>query len=113
MWPCESSQTPCVLPYLILAGSSPQSCVTSYLWSPSPRIGLADPDLLAAPRIIGADSACTNVRLVAFSIMKATVTRPDPSRAGETACPTRFVTQARWGRRGRRFRLPCQQLQLV
>src|SRR5712691_2619541 len=72
MWPWESSHTPCVLPYLILAGSSPQSWVTSYLWSPSPRMGLAEPDLFAARRMIGADTAapavCMNSLLVAFSM---------------------------------------------
>ena len=40
----------------MLAGNMPQSCVASYLWSPSPRIGFELPDLLEAPRIKGAAS---------------------------------------------------------
>src|SRR5882757_4813734 len=39
----------------MLTGSSPQSWVTSYLWSPSPRTGLALPDLSSAPRMSGAE----------------------------------------------------------
>src|SRR5690242_20489870 len=54
MWPRLSSQTPCVLPYLMSAGSAPQSCVTSYVWSPEPRIGFAEPDLFVIPKRRGA-----------------------------------------------------------
>src|SRR5579872_801264 len=53
MRPWESSQTPCVLPYWMLAGSSPQSWIASYLWSPSPSTGRLVPTLSVAPRMSG------------------------------------------------------------
>src|SRR5580698_5203317 len=42
MCPCESSHTPCVLPYASPCGSSPQSEIISYWNSPEPTIGYLD-----------------------------------------------------------------------
>src|SRR4051812_557471 len=61
MLPCESSQTPCVLPYLMVRGNSPQSWMASYWYSPCPRIGTLLPALAVAPRNAGAQAAAAVV----------------------------------------------------
>src|SRR5439155_9325605 len=57
MWPCESSQTPWVLPYLSCGGSWPQSWMASYWWPASPTMGGLLPDLSVVPRAKGAAAA--------------------------------------------------------
>src|SRR5208282_3398952 len=61
MLPWESSQTPWVLPYLMVRGSSPQSWMASYRWSPCPRMGGLAPALSVARRKAGADAAAAAV----------------------------------------------------
>src|SRR5437762_11815756 len=57
MCPCESSQTPWVLPYLSCGGSWPQSWMASYWWPASPTMGGLLPDLSVVARTKGAAAA--------------------------------------------------------
>src|SRR5580704_7246337 len=62
MLACESSTTPCVLPYLMLAGSSPQSWMASYVCSPLPSTGGFVPALSSAYKIAGVTAAVCRKR---------------------------------------------------
>src|SRR5918993_2808332 len=70
MWPLESCTTPCVFPHLMCAGSTPQSCIASYVWAPLPITGARAPALSCMPSRMGdsgaAAVAARNSRLVVF-----------------------------------------------
>src|SRR5258706_14179391 len=70
MRPCESSTTPWVLPYWIVAGNPPQSWWTSYVCAPVPTIGSLAPALSSACKMAGANAAvCRNLRLEGIGLV--------------------------------------------
>src|SRR3974390_2020146 len=87
MCPCESSTTLWVLPYLILDGNSPQSCMHSYWCSPSPRMAFLESVLLAAHTNGAAAPAARKVRRV-LDISECSFPLPD-GRGFEKRLPGR------------------------